>query len=319
MITNDNFFLAKKSQKFKCIHCDYECSRKNDFKKHLDTKKHKMITSYHTCEKVPEIPSTTKSQMSQPPSAPPSITAGFQCPCGKAYSQKSNLSRHRKRCDQTYQEHKEDIIKQLLLQNQQLIFDNQEFKNMLIEIVSKPTNVTNNTNSHNSFNLNVFLNEKCKNAMNIGDFINSFQIKSSDFEDMGKLGYIQGISNIFIKNLRDLDETIRPLHCCDIKRETLYIKDNDVWDKDVKKDKIRKAIADIAHKNVKYIPIWTEANPDALDGTTKKNDQYMRIANQVMSAITPDDDMGINKIIRNVVNEVCIEKAVGEFNQVKMC
>jgi hypothetical protein len=144
--------------------------------------------------------------------------------------------------------------------------------------------------------------------MNMSDFVNSLKIMDDDFEEIGKLGYIQGISNIFIKGLKDLDETARPVHCSDIKRETLYIKDNDVWDKDNNKEKMKQVIAEIAHKNVKYIPIWRDLHPEAMDGTTKKNDQYMRIANQVMTATTPDDDVGINKIIRNVANKVCIEK-----------
>jgi hypothetical protein len=144
--------------------------------------------------------------------------------------------------------------------------------------------------------------------MNMSDFIDSIQIENDDFENIGKLGYVQGISNIFIKNLKDLDETVRPMHCNDLKREVLYIKENDVWDKDENKKQVRHAIAMIAHKNFKYIPVWTDENPQALDCTTKKNDQYMRIANQVATAITPDDDAGINKIIRNVSQNVIIDK-----------
>jgi len=144
--------------------------------------------------------------------------------------------------------------------------------------------------------------------MNMCDFIDSIKIEDNDFENIGKLGYIQGISNIFIKGLKDLDETIRPMHCSDIKRETLYIKDNDTWDKDDSKEQVKHAIAMIAHKNFKYIPVWTESNPGAFDATNKKNDLYMKISNQVTTCITPDDDSGINKIIRNVANNVCINK-----------
>jgi hypothetical protein len=122
------------------------------------------------------------------------------------------------------------------------------------------------------------------------------------------LAFAIGISNIFIKGLKNLDKTLRPMHCNDIKRETLYIKDNDTWDKDDNKQKVRNAIAMIAHKNFKYIPVWREANPSSFDVTTKKNDLYMKIANQVTTAITPDDELGINKIIRNVANSVIIDK-----------
>jgi hypothetical protein len=202
-----------------------------------------------------------------------------------------------------------------------LLKENKEFKelimdqtNKMYEIASKPStaviNTNTNCNNKNQFNLNVFLNEKCKNAMNMSEFLDTIQIHDDDFENIGKLGYVQGISNIFIKGLKDLDETVRPIHCSDIKREVLYIKDNDVWDKDVNNRKIRNVIALIAHKNFKYIPVWKEANPSASDVTTKKNDEYMQIANQVTTAITPDDDTGINKIIRNVANKVCINKDV---------
>jgi hypothetical protein len=144
--------------------------------------------------------------------------------------------------------------------------------------------------------------------MNMSDFLDTIQIEDDDFENIGKLGYVQGISNIFIKGLKDLDETVRPMHCNDIKRETLYIKDNDTWNKDENKQKVRNAIAMIAHKNFKYIPVWQEANPTSYDVTSKKNDLYMKISNQVTTCITPDDDSGINKIIRNVANRVCIDK-----------
>jgi hypothetical protein len=211
---------------------------------------------------------------------------------------------------------KNDLIKQLIVQNQQLIFENKEFKelileqsNKMLELATKPTSVINNSNINNKqFNLNLFLNDKCKNAMNMSEFLDTIQIEDDDFENMGKLGYIQGISNIFIKGLKDLDETVRPLHCNDLKRETLYIKDNDTWNKDDNKQKVRNAIALIAHKNFKYIPVWQEANPSSFDVTTKKNDLYMKIANQVTTAITPDDDSGINKIIRNLANQVVIDK-----------
>jgi hypothetical protein len=241
------------------------------------------------------------------------------CNCGKIFQHRQSLFKHRKKCFYKNEElSKNELIKQLMVQNQQLIFENKEFKDLIIdqsnkmmELATKPTSIINNNNSNNNnkqFNLNLFLNEKCKNAMNMSDFIDSIEIQDEDFENIGKLGYIQGISNIFIKGLKDLDETKRPLHCNDIKRETLYIKEDDSWIKDDNKQKIRNAIALIAHKNLKYIPAWREANPSASDVTTKKNDLYMRIANQVTTAITPDDEFGINKIIRNVANKVIIDK-----------
>ena len=244
------------------------------------------------------------------------------CDCGKLFKHRQSLSFHKKTCNgigngkgMDVEPTEKQLIKELLIINQQLIFENKEFKEMMfdqsnkmLEIATKPSTINNTNTNNNQFNLNVFLNEKCKNAMNMCDFIDSIKIEDNDFENIGKLGYIQGISNIFIKGLKDLDETIRPMHCSDIKRETLYIKDNDTWDKDDSKEQVKHAIAMIAHKNFKYIPVWTESNPGAFDATNKKNDLYMKISNQVTTCITPDDDSGINKIIRNVANNVCINK-----------
>jgi hypothetical protein len=298
---------TEKTPEWQCEFCCFNTGNKKDFGRHLLTAKHLKNVKWY------------KKDIMKSPS--PIIDVNI-CECGKKYKHNSGLWRHKKVCNFKMMEYnpeisKNDLIKQLLLQNQQLIFDNKEFKEMMfdqsnkmMELASKPTSViNNNSNSHNKqFNLNLFLNERCKNAMNMSDFIDSIKIEDDDFENIGKLGYVQGISNIFIKGLKNLDETLRPMHCNDIKRETLYIKDNDTWDKDDNKQKVRNAIAMIAHKNFKYIPVWREANPSSFDVTTKKNDLYMKIANQVTTAITPDDELGINKIIRNVANSVIIDK-----------
>jgi len=299
-MTNDDTKVAKSSPVFECKTCDYTTCKKSNYKKHLDTNKHKTLQN---------------NDINVAKVAKPSV-----CLCGKEFKYRQNLWAHKKKCENidfnlvcTTEEEKIDFMKQLLIQNQQVIFDNQEFKNMIIEMSNKPSNITNNSNCNNNtnntqFNLQVFLNEKCKNAMNMSDFINSIKIENDDFEDIGKLGYVQGISNIFIKNLKKLDESLRPMHCSDIKRETIYVKDNNVWTKDSDNKKVRHVIAMIAYKNFKYIPIWTEANPSAFDCRSKKNDQYLRLTNQVTTAITPDDDAGICKIIRNVANQVVIDK-----------
>jgi len=298
MLTDANFLVAKSSPKYCCEKCDYKCSKKSNFDKHCDTKKHAMLTnanflSQKVATKMPDH---------------------FSCICGVVYKQKPSLSRHRKTCsmvNKTSNMTDTELVKFLITEFKEVILE-QSSKMMEIAAIPKSANTNNNcnntNNTNNQFNLQFFLNEKCKDAMNMSDFINSIQIENDDFENMGKLGYVQGISNIFVKNLKSLEETKRPIHCNDIKRETLYIKENNVWDKDDNKNQVKRAIALIAHKNFKYIPIWTEANPQAFDCTTKKNDQYMRIANQVTSAITPDDEIGINKIIRNVIQNVIIDK-----------
>jgi len=298
MLTDANFLVAKSSPKYYCEKCDYKCSKKSNFGKHCESKRHKMLINAKNCDK------SSSEQLSD----------HFSCICGKIYSQKPSLSRHRRTCsmvNKTSNMNDTELVKYLITEFKEVIL---EQSSKMLELASIPktantnTNCNNNNTNNNQFNLQFFLNEKCKDAMNMSDFINSIQIENDDFENMGKLGYVQGISNIFVKNLNSLDETKRPIHCNDIKRETLYIKENNVWDKDENKKQVKQAIALIAHKNFKYIPIWTEANPQAFDCTTKKNDQYMRIANQVATAITPDDESGINKIIRNVSQNVVIDK-----------
>ena len=298
---------CKNAPKFHCEDCDFKCSKKSNYDIHLTTRKHIFRKNASFSEN--------------------SIKC-YECQCGKKYKHQQTLCAHKKNCkgpkdieNLVQNMSDKELIMYLLKENKdfkELILDQSnkmfEQSSKMLELATKPTNVINNTNCNNNnkqFNLQVFLNEKCKNAMNMSDFLDTIQIEDDDFENIGKLGYIQGISNIFIKGLKDLDEAVRPMHCSDIKRETLYIKDNDMWDKDDSKQKVRNVIAMIAHKNFKYIPVWQEANPSSFDVTTKKNDLYMKIANQVTTAITPDDDSGINKIIRNIASKVVIDKDNG--------
>ena len=198
-----------------------------------------------------------------------------------------------------------------------MFLENKEFKKMLLELAMKPSNSNSNSNSHHNhtnshnkqFNIQVYLNETCKDAMNLSEFVDSLVIKASELEDMGKLGYAQGISNIIIRGLNELDETQRPLHCTDKKRETIYIKENNVWEKETMgRLFLRKMIRDIAHRNFKRMPQWMLDNPSCDDISTKKHTEYMSIVNQVMTGLGPEDDIGINKIIRNVANYSYIDK-----------
>ena len=204
-----------------------------------------------------------------------------------------------------------NMIKQILKQNQHLILENKEFKTMLVELASKPSIINNtNVNSHNKqFNLQVYLNETCKDAMNLSEFVDSLVIKASELEDMGRLGYAQGISNIIIRGLNEMDENKRPFHCTDKKRETIYIKENNVWEKEgIGRLLLRKMIRDIAHRNFKRMPQWMLDNPSCDDTSTKKHTEYMYIVNQVMTGLGPEDDNGINKIIRTVANYIYLDK-----------
>jgi len=323
---DNELHYSPKVPSFFCKLCDLATSNKKDFNKHLMTSKHrkreKKITNDSEDVKI-------NNKLCE---------NNFVCNCGNTYKYRQGLYKHKKTCDvdknkelsnKAFLEHfnenmtDKDLIMYLLKENKEFkeLILNQSNKMLeqnskMMELAVKPSSVANinntNTNCNNKnqqFNLNVFLNEKCKNAMNMSDFIDSIKVNDEDFENIGKLGYVQGISNIFIKNLQKLDECIRPMHCSDAKREVIYIKENNEWKKDENQKAVRHVIAMIAHKNFKYMPFWTDANPGVFDGSTKKNDLFLKITNQITTAITPDDDVGICKIIRNVVNRVVIDKS----------
>ena len=208
-----------------------------------------------------------------------------------------------------------DIVMELLKQNKEiqtsLVEQNKELQNTLVKM-SKQTTVIHTTNNitNNQFNLNVFLNEECKNALNIGDFVDSLKLTVKDIEETGKLGYTQGISRIFVKALKDLDVNMRPFHCTDIKRETVYIKDQDNWEKEnAEKTKLRNVLKQIARKNLKMLPEWQEKNPDFRYLDTPENEKFMQISLSSLGSEYEDEQEKMDdKIIRNVLKEVVLEK-----------
>jgi hypothetical protein len=184
-------------------------------------------------------------------------------------------------------------------------------QNMMMEVIKTGThNTTNNTNSHNkAFNLQFFLNETCKDAMNITDFVNSIQLQLSDLEKVGELGYVDGISNIIMKNLKQLDVTKRPVHCTDKKREVLYIKDEDKWEKEATENKIiRKAIKRVSHKNILMLPKFKDAHPDCSKSDSKYSDQYNKIMVESFGGAGDDDSKKEDKIIKNISKTIVIER-----------
>ena len=214
---------------------------------------------------------------------------------------------------------KSEVIDLLLKENkffkEFIVEQNQEFKNLILEIVKKDTsqnNITNNnnnniTNSHNkAFNLNFFLNETCKNAMNITDFVDSIKLQLSDLENVAKIGYIEGLSKIIIKNLNALDVTERPVHCSDSKRDTMYVKDEDKWEKESENnEKVLKAIEDIANKNRKMVKEWKIKNPECASSKSHKADVYSHI---MIQAVCSNNDVNNNKILKKIAKEVTIDK-----------
>jgi hypothetical protein len=232
------------------------------------------------------------------------------CNCNKEYKDNSGLWRHNKKCkikkeNTTILDKDEpsdkDLIMLLLKQNSELL-----------EVIKNGThNTTNNhNNSHNkSFNLQFFLNETCKDAMNIMDFVESIQLQLSDLEKVGELGYVEGISNIIVKNLKEMDVTQRPVHCTDKKRETIYIKDENKWEKDDEKNKIRKMIKRVASKNQRLLLKFKELHPDCIKYHSKYSDQYNKLIVESMGGSGNNDLEKEDKIIRNIAKNVVVDKA----------
>jgi hypothetical protein len=304
---NPNAVTPENAEKFVCMECDFKCSKESDFVRHALTRKHKNRTN-------PKAILTQKN-----------ADKVFACNCGKFYKHMSSLCNHKKNCniqEQIIQPPPTDVSYNIILE---IVKQNQEFKELLIEqnkenqklqqqlleMASKIGNTNcNNNNKTNNFNLHLFLNEQCKDALNIEEFVNTIKLQLSDLDMIGKLGYTEGMSKIFIRNLKELDICKRPIHCSDLKRETLYVKDKDAWEKENGENiKIKKAIKGIENKNIKQLPQWRAENPSAEDTDTKKHLDYQHILCESMGGSTlEDDDKKHNKIIRNVAKEVIIEK-----------
>ena len=233
------------------------------------------------------------------------------CICGKNYTHRQGLSHHKKHCliiAAKNNSNKDELIDYLMKENSDL-------KTMVLDVCKQiqPSNsITNsNINSNNkTFNLNVFLNEQCKDAINISDFVNSLVVNVDDLEETAQLGYTEGISKIFLDGLLNMNTHSRPIHCSDSKREILYIKDQDKWEKDNEtNDKITKAIKSVAHKNMKVIPEWVKQHPDYNDANSKTNDKYLKIVMNSMSGSTEEEQKrNVNKIISNIAKETIIIK-----------
>ena len=328
-----NINYPKKPLSFVCENCDFITSNKKDYNRHLHTVKHLTITNQSV-------------SIIKPPNSLPQKP--LFCNCGKKYKDNSGLWRHKKICKQNAVEiieQNENLEKESNNNSnndsnnnsnndsnnnsnnnskdeliQYLINENKEFKNLILEIVKKDTmsnsnNINNiNTNSHNkTFNLQFFLNETCKDAMNMSDFIDSMKLQLSDLESVGKLGFVDGISNIIIKKLEALDVDKRPVHCSDSKRETMYIKDQDKWEKD---DSELKRMTDLVRtvrdKNITLIATWRDLYPECVKSNSKKTTQFNQICMEAFGGETGGDkgtkQEKEEKIIRKIAKSVVIDK-----------
>ena len=303
-----------KNADFYCEYCNFRCFKKSNYIIHTNTKKHMYRVDGNELE-----------------NAEMKINANHNCECGKNYTTLSGLWKHKKTCDnintnlvnndtEPYIKNSNNTTDKDELINY-LIKENQEFKSMILEFVKKDSynqcnntnTLSNNNNSNNNnktFNLNFFLNETCKDAMNMKDFIKSLEMSLPELEKMGELGFAEGMSRVFVDRLNQLDVTQRPIHCSDVKREIIHIKDDNKWEKDnANLDRLRKIIKQLTHKNILRVDDWKKENQGCTEYNSRKNDQYLRIN---MEAIGPVDDGEVKRdfgrIIRRVAENTAIDK-----------
>jgi hypothetical protein len=296
-----NNIKQKLSNKFSCEKCHYTTDRKSNIDNHFKSNKHqKEINGNNFKQELSNL---------------------FICKdCDKEYQTNAGLWKHKNKniCCKNNIHNESDIeipLKTEFSEKDELIHylmnESKELKNLILEVLKNGTNNNiSNINSHNkTFNLNVFLNETCKNAMNITEFVNSIQLQLSDLEKVGELGYIEGISNIIIKNLKALDITERPVHCTDKKRETMYIKDEDKWEKeDDSKSKLHKMVRRISNKNIDMISDFKLLHPEWKKSTSKVSDQFNTIVIESMGGAGDNDFEKEEKIIKRVAKQVLIDK-----------
>ena len=313
MATFGDILVTKTSkneeQKFSCHICDYKCSKKYNLNRHLNSSKHNSVTLSN--KKGGENEQNEHKAYMQ-------FENNYSCDfCYKSYESRNGLWRHKKTCKQETKQEKEyndkDLIMMLIKENSELKNIMLEQQNMVLKVLENGTtnNSNNTTNSHNkAFNLNFFLNETCKDAMNITDFVESIKLQLSDLEKVGELGYVEGISNIILKNLKELDVTQRPVHCTDKKRETMYVKDENTWEKDEERKKMHKLVKKITDKNIKMLPVYRDLYPDYTNASSLRSDKYNQIFLQSLGGSGDNNFEKEEKIIQKVSKEVFVDKSL---------
>ena len=288
---------AKNAIIYYCEKCNFKCCKKSNYDKHCNTRKHEI--NYNELHK--------KEQK---------MPKKYQCSCGKEYNYRQGLYTHRKICNNKGNKESSNSentilneldMKSLILE---LVKSNTDLQKQMIEVCKTNNNTTNNINNCNNktFNMQVFLNEKCKDAMNLSDFVNSMILDFSDLEELGELGYVEGISRQMVRKLNEMDVYKRPIHCSDLKRETMYVRDDDVWEKETELyDKLRKAIKYITKKNGDLMIPWRDAHPQCMNLQHPLNDKYLGIMNQAMGG-PGEFAESESKIIRKISKCVTIDK-----------
>ena len=310
-----DILAPKNAKKFRCENCDFVCYKKSNYDKHLLTSKH---------QNTDKILTNTDAENAENAV----VTNIFICECGNNYKHRQSLFNHKKKCQHlninneeiNTEDLKNEITPELIMS---VLQQNKELQKMLIEqgktIMelsknSSNTNISNNNiNSHNkTFNLQFFLNETCKDAMNIMDFVDSIKLQLCDLENVGKLGFVEGISKIIVSNLNSLDETKRPVHCTDTKREVMYVKDEDKWEKENEnKQKMRKVIKHVTHKNSKLLKEFKAKYPGCEKSESRFSTAYDKLIIEAMGGKGDNDLEKEDKIIKNIAKNVTIDKHTG--------
>ena len=274
--------MPKNAEIFYCIDCDFKCSKKSNYDKHLSTRKHKILTN--TYKKMPD----DKIEI-------------YKCECGKEYKHRQSLYTHKKKCNYDPNNKKcvveDDKYDKLL---NKLMEQNENLQEKLLKAnTTKVKNV-------NKFNLNVFLNNDCKNAMNIMDFIKKVETNASTLEYIKEKGFVGGISKLLLEGLDKLEVNDRPLHCTDLKRETIYIKNNNTWEKDnEEKDKMKEVITRVSRKNLLSLQDWVKENPECTTTGTNANEGYHKL---LQEALNHGNDKQVKKIIKKISKHITVKE-----------
>jgi hypothetical protein len=297
----DNKKCQKNAEIYICEKCDFKCSKKSNYKQHLATRKHQMNNLDNEKNAIKSLTGEEER---------------FVCSCGKSFKYQSGLCKHKKKCkidcSEPIKETVDEPVNSSLIQN--LIFQNKELQNMIVkqqsqyedtlkEIIPK---IGNTINNNQQYTIQMFLNDKCKNALNLEDFINSLQITLDDLDITTNRGLIEGVTYSVLKGLEKLQIHERPIHCSDLKRDIMYIKDHDAWNRDQNNDMLKQSISKVADKQLKSFPKWEEGHPDYLDNDLEQ-EKYMQFMGNATMDLN-EDPKAISKIIKNLGKEVYISK-----------
>jgi hypothetical protein len=290
--------MPKNAEKYTCKECNFKCSKLSNYNSHILTAKHQILTNTYT-----KMPKNANA---------------YSCECGKSYKHRQSLNNHKRQCTYKMTEIPTAEMNEFVEETQEptdiqsmigtLVKENQDFKQLLIdqssqimELAKNTQTINNTTNNNNQFNLNIFLNDTCKDAMNITDFLGNMNVNIEEIEYIGHNGYVNGMTKMIMDRLKDMDITKRPIHCTDIKRETMYIKDQDEWSKDTEElTKLRKILSRITMNNYRTVPQWKTAHPKSEEMDTRDYNFCYKMMRVILGDVEDAQVKMDNKIIKTM-------------------